>query len=39
VITRPDGINDRGQIVAQGYETNAPTVHVALLLSPTRSAR
>ena len=39
VITRPTGINDRGQIVAQGYETNAPTVHVALLLSPTRSAR
>ena len=29
VITRSDDINDRGQIVTQGYETNAPTVHVA----------
>ncbi len=25
VITAADDINDRGQIVAQGYETSAPT--------------
>ncbi len=39
VITRADDINDRGQIVAQGYETSSPTVDRALLLNPTRSAR
>jgi probable HAF family extracellular repeat protein len=38
VITKGDDINDRGQIVAQGYETSDPTAHVALLLNPTRSA-
>ncbi len=32
-------INDRGQIVAQGYETSSPTDFFALLLNPTRSAR
>jgi probable HAF family extracellular repeat protein len=39
VITAADDINDRGQIVAQGYETSSPTVHLALLLNPTGSAR
>jgi probable HAF family extracellular repeat protein len=39
VITDADDINDRGQIVALGYETSAPTDHLALLLDPTRSAR
>ncbi len=39
VITTAEGINDRGQIVAQGYETGSPTVHLALLLNPRRSAR
>jgi probable HAF family extracellular repeat protein len=39
VITDAEDINDRGQIVAQGYETSSPTTHVALLLNPTRSAR
>ncbi len=39
VIVGADDINNRGQIVAQGYETSSPTNHVALLLSPTRSAR
>jgi len=39
VITEAADINDRGHIVAYGYETSAPTVHVALLLNPTRSAR
>jgi probable HAF family extracellular repeat protein len=37
VITTADDINDRGQIVAQGYETSSPTVHLALLLNPRRS--
>ena len=39
VITGADDINDRGQIVAQGYETSSPTAHLAILLNPTRSAR
>jgi probable HAF family extracellular repeat protein len=39
VITGADDINDRGQIIAQGYETSAPSDHLALLLNPTRSAR
>jgi hypothetical protein len=39
VITAADDINDRGQIVAHGYETSSPTVHLALLLNPTGSAR
>ena len=39
VITGAEDINDRGQIVAQGYETSSPTAHLALLLNPTRSAR
>jgi probable HAF family extracellular repeat protein len=39
VITRAEDINDRGQIVANGYETKTPTVELALLLSPERSAR
>ena len=39
VITTAAGINDRGQVVAQAYETSSPTVHVALLLTPRRSPR
>jgi probable HAF family extracellular repeat protein len=39
VITSAENINDRGQIVAVGFETRTPTVELALLLSPTRSAR
>ncbi len=39
VITNAEDINDRGRIVAQGYETSSPTAHLALLLNPTRSAR
>jgi probable HAF family extracellular repeat protein len=39
VITDADDINDRGQIVAYGYETISPTTQLALLLNPTRSAR
>ncbi len=38
VITGADAINDRGQIVAQGYETSSPAVERALLLNPRRSA-
>jgi probable HAF family extracellular repeat protein len=37
VIVYADDINDRGQIVAQGYDTRSPTSHLALLLNPTRS--
>ena len=37
VITTAAGINDGGQVVAQAYETNSPTVHVALLLNPRQS--
>jgi probable HAF family extracellular repeat protein len=39
VITVAAGINDRGQIVAQGYEASAPITHLALLLNPKHSAR
>ncbi len=39
VITNAEDINDRGQIVAQGYETSTPTAQLALLLNPTRPAR
>ena len=39
VITNAEDINDRSQIVAQGYEPNAPTAQPAFLLNPTRSAR
>jgi hypothetical protein len=39
VITGADDINDRGQIVAWGCETTALSVHVALRMNPTRSAR
>jgi probable HAF family extracellular repeat protein len=39
VITNAMDINNRGQIVAQGYETSQPTTDLALLLNPTRSAR
>jgi len=39
VITNAEDINDRGQIVAQGYETSSPTSDLALLLNPTRSGR
>ncbi len=39
VITTADDINDRGQIVAQGYQTSAPTRHLALLLNPRRPDR
>jgi probable HAF family extracellular repeat protein len=39
VITNAQAINDRGQIAAEGYATSAPSVHLALLLKPTRSAR
>jgi probable HAF family extracellular repeat protein len=36
VITSANDINDRGQIVADGYATSAPNVQLALLLEPTR---
>ncbi len=39
VITSAESINDRGQIVAVGYDTRTPRVELALLLSPTRSGR
>jgi hypothetical protein len=39
VITNAEDINDRGQIVAQGYKTSSPTAELALLLNPGRSAR
>ena len=39
VITNAESINDRGQIVAQGYKTSSPTAQLALLLNPVRSAR
>jgi probable HAF family extracellular repeat protein len=39
VITAATGINDRGQIVAEGYQTSSPTDVLGLLLSPSRSAR
>jgi hypothetical protein len=39
VITSANDINDRGQIVADGYRTSTPTVQLALLLEPTRLAR
>jgi probable HAF family extracellular repeat protein len=39
VITNAMDINDRGQIVAQGYQTSQPTTDLALLLNPTRSSR
>jgi probable HAF family extracellular repeat protein len=39
VITNAEDVNDRGQIVAQGYETSTPTAQLALLLNPTRSTR
>jgi hypothetical protein len=39
VITVAADINDSGQIVAQGYETSSPTVHLALLLNPKHGAR
>jgi probable HAF family extracellular repeat protein len=39
VITNAEDINDRGQIVAQGYATSSPTAALALLLDPTRSVR
>ncbi len=39
VITNAEDVNERGQIVAQGYETNNPTTHLAFLLNPIRSAR
>ncbi len=39
VITNAEDINNRGQIVAQGYETGHPTTDLALLLNPTGSAR
>jgi probable HAF family extracellular repeat protein len=39
VITSAENINNRGQIIANGYKTGTPTVNLALLLSPTRSAR
>jgi probable HAF family extracellular repeat protein len=39
VITNAQDINDRGQIVAQGYKTSSPNADLALLLNPTRSAR
>jgi probable HAF family extracellular repeat protein len=38
VITSANDINDRGQIVADGYATSSPTVQLALLLDPKRSA-
>ena len=39
VITNAEGINDRGRIVAYGYETSSPTTQLALLLNPTRVTR
>jgi probable HAF family extracellular repeat protein len=39
VITNGEDINDRGEIVAEGYATSSSSVHLALLLKPTRSAR
>jgi probable HAF family extracellular repeat protein len=39
VITAATGINDRGQIVAEGYQTSSPSDDLGLLLSPSRSAR
>jgi probable HAF family extracellular repeat protein len=39
VITNAMDINNRGQIVAQGYERSHPTTDLALLLNPTRFAR
>ncbi len=39
VITTAADINDRGQVVAQAYETSASTVDVAILLNPKRSDR
>jgi probable HAF family extracellular repeat protein len=35
VITDAEDINDRGQIAAIGYATSAPSVHLALLLTPS----
>src|SRR5262249_31723704 len=39
VITNAEDINDRGEIAANGYATSSPSVYLALLLKPTRSAR
>jgi hypothetical protein len=39
VINYANDINDRGQIVAQGYKMSSPTDYFALLLKPTRSAK
>jgi probable HAF family extracellular repeat protein len=39
VITNAEDINDRGQIVAQGYQTSSPTANLAILLNPTRPVR
>jgi probable HAF family extracellular repeat protein len=39
VITDAEDINDRGQIAAIGYATSAPSVHLALLLTPTGRSR
>jgi probable HAF family extracellular repeat protein len=39
VITNAQDINDRGQIVAEGYETSAPRDHLAFLLDPTGPTR
>jgi probable HAF family extracellular repeat protein len=39
VITNAQDINDRGQIVAEGYETSSPRDHLALLLNPSRPSR
>ncbi len=39
VITDAQAINDRGQIAADGYATSAPSIELALLLTPTRRNR
>ena len=39
VVTNAQDINNRGQIVALGYETSSPTAQLALLLTPSRAAR
>jgi probable HAF family extracellular repeat protein len=39
VITDAQDINDRGQIAADGYATSAPSIELALLLTPTRRNR
>jgi probable HAF family extracellular repeat protein len=39
VITDAQDVNDRGEIVAEGYATTSPSILLALLLKPTWPAR